>query len=290
MGAWSHHPFGNDQALDFLLALEPLDGAQVLDAVRRAFADLGAYEQRRAAGTNTCVLTEARMRADLLKCGVDPYDIDEHWLPGMAFGSTIVDTGAAEAFVAIAAAEVLLGQATGDRAVLGEDGAFLAAIDIPAAPADLASARGALETLLLNRPLVKECGPRWKKGLGAILARLAAVQAGGPGPPAVAPARRKAAAPRRRQQAIACGAPADEDPQVLAYVPPLLFRLHRAERDKGAPLTQAEVLALRDRAVCTTLPRSEALAQAQARGYADLAADEVWPQWQAARQLPFVLE
>jgi hypothetical protein len=284
MGAWSHHSFGNDQALDFLLELERLDGAQALEAVRRAFADLADYEQRRLAGTNTYVLTEDRWRADLLECGVDPYDIDEHWLPRMSFGATIVDTGDSEAFIAIAAAEVLLAQASGDHSAMGEDGAFLRAIDIPFATADLDSARIALESLLVNRPLLKERGARWKKGLVAILERLAAAIAGDPVPPATPPAKPKAAP--RRTQAPKAGACLTDDPHVLVYLPPLLFRLHRAERDKGAPLTQAEVLAVRDRAVCMSMPLSEAREQAEARGYADLDAEDLWVEWQAARSLP----
>lgn len=73
------------------------------------------------------------------------------------------------------------------------------------------------------------------------------------------------------------------DDLVLEFSPPLIALLLAAERSKGGPLTEEEVLDLRDGATCVRLPRSVAAAMADERGYADLDPERCWEQWQAVR-------
>jgi hypothetical protein len=74
-----------------------------------------------------------------------------------------------------------------------------------------------------------------------------------------------------------------EEPLVLVYVPALVAVLQHAETEKGEPLSEAEVLALRDNAVCITVRHSHAQAMESKRGYPDLDPDHVWEEWQAVR-------
>ncbi|SDW79787.1 hypothetical protein SAMN05421504_1011535 [Amycolatopsis xylanica] len=76
---------------------------------------------------------------------------------------------------------------------------------------------------------------------------------------------------------------AGEDDLVIDFSPPLVAVLLAAERSKGSPLTEEEVLDIRDRATCIRLPRSVAKATAEQRGYPDLDAEQCWEQWRAAR-------
>lgn len=70
---------------------------------------------------------------------------------------------------------------------------------------------------------------------------------------------------------------------VLVFVPPLVALLLHAEKKKGAPLTESEVLAIRDDATCIVLPFQVALAGDEARGYVDIVAEDCWQEWQRAR-------
>lgn len=75
-----------------------------------------------------------------------------------------------------------------------------------------------------------------------------------------------------------------DDPQlVVVFVPALVAILHHEETEKGAPLTEAEVLAIRDKAVCMTVPVSVAAAMEASRGYSDIVAEDAWNEWQAVR-------
>ncbi|CAM3527056.1 Addiction module component [Stackebrandtia soli] len=74
-----------------------------------------------------------------------------------------------------------------------------------------------------------------------------------------------------------------DDDLVLEFSPPLIALLLAAERSKGVPLTEEEVLGVRDDATCIRLPRSLAAAMAEQRGYADLDPERCWEQWQAVR-------
>lgn len=76
---------------------------------------------------------------------------------------------------------------------------------------------------------------------------------------------------------------AGKDDLVIAFSPPLIAVLVAAERSKGGPLTEDEVLEIRDGATCIRVPRSVAEATAEQRGYPDLDPEECWEQWRAVR-------
>jgi hypothetical protein len=76
---------------------------------------------------------------------------------------------------------------------------------------------------------------------------------------------------------------AEEDDLVIEFVPTLIAVLLAAERLKGDPLTEEEVLDIRDGATCIRSPKSLAEAMAEERGYRDLDPERCWEQWQAAR-------
>lgn len=74
-----------------------------------------------------------------------------------------------------------------------------------------------------------------------------------------------------------------EEELVPTPVPALIVILLNKEREKGAPLTEAEVIEIRDNAVCMVLPISVKIQMEESRGYPDLDPEYVWEQWQTAR-------
>ena len=74
-----------------------------------------------------------------------------------------------------------------------------------------------------------------------------------------------------------------DEPLVPVFVPPLVTLLHQAETEKGEPLSEEEVLAIRDSAVSITVRHSQAQAMESKRGYPDLDPDNLWQEWQAVR-------
>ena len=78
--------------------------------------------------------------------------------------------------------------------------------------------------------------------------------------------------------------PEQDQPLMLVPVPPLVALLANREREKGSPLTEAEVNEMRDNCVCINLPLSEARKMAEARGYDDINPEVAWDQWQVARE------
>lgn len=74
----------------------------------------------------------------------------------------------------------------------------------------------------------------------------------------------------------------DED-LVSVPIPALVAILLDLERTKNGPLTEAEVLAVRDNAVSIALPRDVAADIAEERGYDDIDQDDVWAAWNAIR-------
>ncbi|MEM1195587.1 MAG: hypothetical protein AAGH57_05740 [Pseudomonadota bacterium] len=77
-----------------------------------------------------------------------------------------------------------------------------------------------------------------------------------------------------------------DEPLDTVPIPPLIDVLLIKEREKmeevGAPLTETEVLTIRDNVVCMALPRSVHVQLIQGRGYCDIDPDNVWAEWQAA--------
>lgn len=77
------------------------------------------------------------------------------------------------------------------------------------------------------------------------------------------------------------------EPKLIpVFMPALVVLLHHAERQKGAPLTEPEVLAIRDQGVCMMLRVEHAIALDEKRGYNDIDPERVWEQWQEARAHP----
>ncbi|EAQ28781.1 hypothetical protein NAP1_14318 [Erythrobacter sp. NAP1] len=69
----------------------------------------------------------------------------------------------------------------------------------------------------------------------------------------------------------------------IVPMPALVAVLHAKEREKGEPLTEAEVLHIRDTAPCIALPRDMHLQMIEKRGYIDIDPENVWLAWQEAR-------
>lgn len=75
----------------------------------------------------------------------------------------------------------------------------------------------------------------------------------------------------------------NSEPLVIVPIPALVTLLLNRERAKGVPLTEGEVLAIRDNAVSIALPRDVAAHMAEERGYDDIDQDNVWAEWSAIR-------
>jgi hypothetical protein len=71
----------------------------------------------------------------------------------------------------------------------------------------------------------------------------------------------------------------EDDPLVLIFDPPLVDVLRDLERSHGRPLTEIEVIAARNAAVCMAVPYSAALKLDQSRPYHDIDAEHVWDEW-----------
>ncbi|CAM3371072.1 hypothetical protein BZK31_18505 [Pseudomonas floridensis] len=76
----------------------------------------------------------------------------------------------------------------------------------------------------------------------------------------------------------------DTDPICLVFVPALVVILTAAENEKGSPLTEEEVVSIRDKATCIALRFSAALSMEEKRGYPDIVAENCWEQWQQYRE------
>ena len=70
---------------------------------------------------------------------------------------------------------------------------------------------------------------------------------------------------------------------VIVITPSLISTLWRREKENGAPLTEQEVLAIRDGAAAVALPAASAAAVEESRGYRDIDPDNCWAEWQKAR-------
>jgi hypothetical protein len=76
---------------------------------------------------------------------------------------------------------------------------------------------------------------------------------------------------------------AGDDPLIPVPIPALVALLWNLERQKGEPLTEAEVLKARDGCACIMMPASIRDELAKKRGYADIDPENAWSEWQAAR-------
>jgi hypothetical protein len=74
-----------------------------------------------------------------------------------------------------------------------------------------------------------------------------------------------------------------EQPLIPVFIPALVVLLHNLEQKKGSPLTEQEVLEIRDKSVCMMMTVEHAIALDEKRGYNDVDPERVWEQWQEAR-------
>ena len=75
----------------------------------------------------------------------------------------------------------------------------------------------------------------------------------------------------------------DDERLLIVAVPSLTAVLLNEEEKKGAPLSQDEVLAIRDSAACIAMPACAAAAVAEGRGYDDIGLETAWEDWCAIR-------
>ena len=76
----------------------------------------------------------------------------------------------------------------------------------------------------------------------------------------------------------------DETELVLYFSPSLVATLLNRERAAGRPLTQAEVLAIRDECPVIALSPETARLAAEERGYDDIDPDRCWEAWLEVRE------
>lgn len=81
-----------------------------------------------------------------------------------------------------------------------------------------------------------------------------------------------------------CKAEKAEKPLEIVFIPALAPLLVRAEKLKGAPLSEAEVLRIRDDAACVVVPPAQKEALEQKRGYRDLDPENCWAEWGELRR------
>ena len=75
----------------------------------------------------------------------------------------------------------------------------------------------------------------------------------------------------------------DSEDLVLVFMPSLVATLLAAERDKGSPLTEDEVIDIRDNAEVVASPADVAMHVEEERGYRDIDPEDCWLQWQDVR-------
>ena len=76
----------------------------------------------------------------------------------------------------------------------------------------------------------------------------------------------------------------DADELVIYPMPSLVATLLNRERAKGGPLTEAEVLEIRDSCPSVAVPFDVAAKIDAERGYKDIDPEKCWEQWQEARR------
>ncbi|XYQ83725.1 hypothetical protein ACTAB8_23505 [Pseudomonas syringae] len=75
----------------------------------------------------------------------------------------------------------------------------------------------------------------------------------------------------------------ETDPICLVFIPALVAILTAVENEKGSPLTEEEVIGIRDKVTCMAVRFSVALSMEQERGYPDIVAENCWEEWQRHR-------
>ncbi len=75
-----------------------------------------------------------------------------------------------------------------------------------------------------------------------------------------------------------------EERLVPVFIPTLVSILYRHEQQKGAPLTEEEVVSIRNKSVAIMLRTSAAVQMAERRGYQDIDPEHCWSLWQRVRE------
>ena len=78
--------------------------------------------------------------------------------------------------------------------------------------------------------------------------------------------------------------PGDDEELHIVPVPALVAVLLNKEKEKGAPLTEDEVMSIRDGAACIAMPASAKRGVEEARGYVDIDPEHAWVAWLEARK------
>jgi len=76
----------------------------------------------------------------------------------------------------------------------------------------------------------------------------------------------------------------DSDKLVIYPIPSLVSTLLNRERAKGSPLTEAEVIEIRDSCPSVAVPIDVVPKIVAGRGYKDIDPERCWEQWQEARK------
>ncbi|MGN8163280.1 hypothetical protein ACTJKZ_11980 [Pantoea sp. 22096] len=70
----------------------------------------------------------------------------------------------------------------------------------------------------------------------------------------------------------------------LVYIPALIPLLLKKENEKGSPLTEEEVISVRDSATCIEVASDIAFTMAECRGYFDINPEKCWDEWRVLRK------
>lgn len=76
----------------------------------------------------------------------------------------------------------------------------------------------------------------------------------------------------------------DSEKLVMYPMPSLVATLRNRERAKGSPLTEAEVIAIRDNCLSIAIPVDVAEKMDAERGYKDIDPARCWEEWLEARR------
>jgi hypothetical protein len=76
----------------------------------------------------------------------------------------------------------------------------------------------------------------------------------------------------------------NDEELVFVFMPSLVANLISKEREKGFPLTESEVIAIRDGAHVVASPMDVAEKVTEQRGYDDIDPENVWTEWQEFRK------
>ena len=76
---------------------------------------------------------------------------------------------------------------------------------------------------------------------------------------------------------------ADDEKLIPMFMPSLASLLVHFEKKKGSPLTESEVLDIRDNGVCVMVPERVAGKMEEQRGYRDVDPENCWSDWNALK-------